>query len=68
MRVVSERRMRRDEVYLEVYPDHLAPVHQLKRTRIADFCPRNEIFAIFSKSFSRSYNVMLGFWKCLRDS
>ena len=41
MRVVSERRIWRDEVYLEVYPDHLAPVHQLERTRIADFCPRN---------------------------
>ena len=40
MRVVSERRIWRDEVYLEVYPDHLAPVHQLERTRIADFCPR----------------------------
>ena len=41
MRVVSEQRIWRDEVYLEVYPDHLAPVHQLERTRIADFCPRN---------------------------
>ena len=41
MRVVSERRMRRDEVYLEVCPERLALVRNLERTRIADFCCRN---------------------------
>ena len=42
--MVSERHKRRDEVYLEVYPDHLAPVHKVVNPGLQISASESQIF------------------------
>ena len=58
--MVSERRKRRDEVYLEVYPDHLALGRRLERARIADFCPRNPQSGFATDCWSVNHANLIG--------